>query len=486
VDSFVIFFSKLIEVKMKIKLLYIAVSLAVTALNANAADSFVSSSDERVRIDMTIYNNNMALLKDVRNSIEGKDGYFADKTDIIFDGISDQIIPETLGFSGGDLSEFNYSYDLTSHDSLLKNMIGYKIDVLEYGSTASFTGTLLSDNGNRLLIKREKDGDIVSLPKNSDSWTYFFNEIPPNLTSSPTLEVKAFNLSDEDIGISYLTNGLSWTANYVATIESPEEMDLNGWVTINNTTSTSYEEASVNVVAGSPNINSRPDMYRAMQKNMRNEMMVQSAMPMPEQGNVGEYKIYKLPFKTDIEAKQKKQVALFDIDKIDYKKTYEHVVGNARYGNTEPFKEKVKVYVEIKNNEVSGLGMPIPSGNIRFYEKDSFGDVQFIGENKMPDLNVGETERFNIGEAFDISIKEMIGFEKKVNGTVLERNYLVDITNSKADPVEVNIIMPLESNMIIVDSNEAFGKLAGRGLVFPVRVEPDSTSRLEYTMKLTR
>lgn len=453
----------------KLSILCSAILLSSSAM----AKDFVSGSNERSSLDLTIYNGNLAMVKDVRKGIE------EESLNIIVDNVSDQIIPETLDFKGGIVKEFNYSFDLTSHDSMLDAMIGQAI-VVQSDADAYYSGTLLSTNGNRILMKSAQDDQIVSLPKNNGDWSYYFKEIPENLTSSPTLEVQAMDLTGNPLEISYLSRGLSWTANYVATLSDSELMTLNSWLTINNQTSTPYRGANVSVVAGSPNMN-QPN-HAVMRKNMEFAAMSSDAL-MPEQGNVGEYKIYSIPFETDIAAKEQKQLALFSLPAVKYTKTYEHTVGRAYYGSTEPFKAKANVFVEVENNEDNGLGLPLPSGAIRFYEEDSHGDTQFIGENRIKDLSVGESSRFRIGEAFDVTIEEKIGYESRLSTYVTKRNYVIDINNAKDIPVETNIVMPLNANMIILDSTEAYGKIVGKGLVFPVRVDANSASRLEYTVQ---
>ncbi|MFR8207116.1 MAG: hypothetical protein ACLU99_13005 [Alphaproteobacteria bacterium] len=156
-----------------------------------------------------------------------------------------------------------------------------------------------------------------------------YENLPENLRVKPTLVVKLDNQNDgsKDLTLNYLTNGLSWQANYVAEITSDSQMDLQGWVTLNNQSGADYKDAEVQLIAGDvkqENGNVRPQP--------RNLMMAAKSVSFDAAGaaesaslpaeNLGEYYVYSLPFKTDIMDKQSKQVSLMDLKGVKFEQSY--------------------------------------------------------------------------------------------------------------------------------------------------------------------
>jgi hypothetical protein len=452
----------------------IVAMLALMSINASAV-SHTSTIDDRLNLDLTIYNSNIAMIKDKRSPIEGVDAV------ILMDNISDQIKPETLSFLGGQVKEFNYSYNIATHESMLKSMVGQQITV--QNEDLKYKAQLLSANGDRILVKRTSpDSGIVSLPKNDSDWVYYFDEIPDHLTSSPTLTIDAYNLDDSNIEVSYLTTGLSWNANYVASLIDSENLSLNAWVTINNQTSTNYQNANISVVAGSPNIQSPQPMR---EEGFRVSEMMSKSMADIEPDNVGDYKMYTIPFKTTLREKEKKQVALFNSPHVQYEKNYDHIIGNSNYSSVKPTKSKAKVFISMHNIEAKGLGKAIPAGSVRFYEKDANGKSQFIGENKISNLSKGEETKLFIGEAFDLTIQESIVSEVNVTRNILQRTYRLDVSNAKDTGEEVDLILPMNASMKIISSTIEHKEVPGKGYVFPVSLAGGSMVRLEFKVSYT-
>src|SRR5690606_8222204 len=83
-----------------------------------------------------------------------------------------------------------------------------------------------------------------------------YSTVPANLRERPTLVVKVASdqAGDVPVDLSYLTRGLSWSADYVAELSADEKsVNLNGWVTLTNMSGIAYEDAKLQLVAGDVN-----------------------------------------------------------------------------------------------------------------------------------------------------------------------------------------------------------------------------------------
>ena len=73
----------------------------------------------------------------------------------------------------------------------------------------------------------------------------------------------------------------------------------------------------------------------------------------------------------------------------------------------------MQVFYQFKNDEKSGLGMPMPAGIVRVYQADSKGGVQFVGEDRIDHTPKDETLNLKIGNAFDVVCeRKQTDFEK--------------------------------------------------------------------------
>lgn len=373
--------------------------------SAVCAAENVVGEDKKNDLEISIYNNNLALVKEERN-VNLKQGI----NDIAFEGVASQIKPETalLDAPGIKVLEQNYDYDLLTANNIIDKSVGEKVKTVMVNPA---NGENIFDNaeiisaayGQPLLkfsygIETQFPGRLV------------FEKLPASLRSEPTLVAKidSSETADKNISLAYLTNGINWKTNYVAKVVSAEKLNLTGWVTINNESGADYNNAKVQLIAGDVNQVAaadgvRPLMVMAKSARVMNDYAaVESALVAPE--SLSGYHLYNLPLKTDIKDKQTKQISLLEKNDVAYKKE-----ANMRsplyfnYNSPAEFKQvhPDMIYV-LKNEDSSNLGLPLPSGIMRFYENDKDGNMQFIGENTISHVAKGEEMRLNLGSYFNV------------------------------------------------------------------------------------
>jgi hypothetical protein len=446
---------------------------------------------DQADLNVTIYNSNIALIRDVRQ-LTLPTGVFRLK----FEDIAATVNPATVHFRSltepGKLAvvEQNYEYDLLEPAKLLHKYVGKEVTLertyMDNGTTKheEVKATLLADNNGPVW----KIGNDIVTGIYGDG--YRFPEVPANLYDRPTLLMSLDNSGarKQQIETSYLANNLSWNADYVLTIAREDKSaDLDGWVTLTNNSGTAFHNARLQLVAG--------DLNRLPQGNMRalDEMRVAKAMPAAapqfQQENFSEYHLYTLGRRTSVEDKETKQISLLQGSGVPVDKLFVVNGQNFYYRNYQnpgsPLKDPVMVFYKFKNEEKAGLGMPLPAGNVRVYQKDSKGGILFVGEDFISHTPKDESITVHIGNAFDIVAERKQTDFKKVANNVYEAEFELVLRNHKDTPVKVEVNEPIGGTWEILNSTNKFTKTAAFAAQFEVPVDPNAASTLRYRVRVT-
>jgi hypothetical protein len=319
-----------------------------------------------------------------------------------------------------------------------------------------------------------------------------FDDIPANLRDRPTLVTQINNkvTAEQKVELSYLTGGLSWKADYVAELNAKEDtIDLSGWVTLNNTSGTTYNNAKLQLVAGDVN---QVQEHHPQAMNMRKDvMMAEAAAPMAQE-SLFEYHLYTLERPTTIAENQTKQVALLAATGVPARK--ELVLRGADYYYQGAYgdlgtKMKVGVFVEFDNKEAAKLGMPLPKGIMRVYKKDTQGNAQFVGEDSIDHTPKNETVRLKLGEAFDVTAdKKQTDFKalpRPAKGnSAFESAYEIVIKNAKKEKVTVLVQEPINGDWTILSENHPHQKANSRLAQWKIEVPAEGSSTLTYRTRV--
>ena len=256
-----------------------------------------------------------------------------------------------------------------------------------------------------------KIGDRIETDYNG---RLIFPDIPADLYDQPTLtiNVAADNDGRRDVELSYLTNGLSWRADYVAELNDAEDaLNLNGWVTLTNTSGIAYNDANIQFVAGSVNRVRPPAAPRPMMLKARNMAALDSVAlgaAMTEE-ELMDYHLYSLGRKTDIASNQTKQLALLSAFGVKVKKEYKFTnivpVYRGRSSSGEFDLRNAEVVLQFDNDKASNLGLSLPGGIIRVYKADSKQNMFFVGEDKINHIPENGKVKLDLGNAFDVTVQ---------------------------------------------------------------------------------
>jgi hypothetical protein len=455
----------------------------------NAAGDWSTSLNDQTDLAVTVYNSNIALVRDVRQ-ITLPSGPFRLK----FMDIAASVNPATVHFRSLtdptklDVTEQNYEYDLLDPAKLLHKYVGKEITLersyLDNNTTKreQIKATLLADNNGTVW---KIGNDIVTNPAVE---SYHFPDVPANLYDHPTLLMSLENSGarKQQIETSYLAGGLTWNADYVLTVARDDKAaDLDGWVTIGNNSGTAFHNAKLQLVAG--------DLNRLPEFNRLQTMARVQAAPAPkaadqfQQESFSEYHLYMLGRKTSVEDKETKQISLLQGTNVPVDKLFVVNGQNFYYRSQQnpgsPIKDPVMVYYKFKNAEKAGLGMPLPAGNLRVYQKDSRGGVLFIGEDHINHTPKDEDITVHIGNAFDIVAERKQTDFKKIDTHVWEMEYEITLRNHKETPIVVQVNEPIGGDWEMLSSSYKYTKTGAFAAQFDVPVEKDGTAVLKYRIR---
>jgi hypothetical protein len=475
---------------MKLKPLPAALAAALCTLSAGHASVAEKPSTlaDQQQVAVTIYNENLALVKDTRRvTLEQGANRLAVRE------VSGRMRPETaqlrsLSHPGSlALIEQNFDFDLLTPGKLLEKYVGRQVRIVRThpttGADSVEVATVLAASSGVVL----KIGDRIEtgLPGR-----IVFDSVPANLRDRPTLvtELHSARGGAQTVELSYLSGGLSWKADYVAELNAADSaLDLNGWVTLNNVSGTAYPNARLQLVAG--DVNRVRDELRHAARNgaMRVAAVAESARPMAQE-QLFEYHLYTLQRPTTIADKQTKQVALLGAAGVPV--TKELVLQGSDYYYRSSVghlgqKMKVGVFVQFENREAARLGMPMPKGVVRVYKKDSAGNAQFIGEDAIDHTPKNERVRLKLGEAFDVTAdKKQTDFKRRETShqwsTVHESAYEIALKNAKKEPVTVIVREPVPGDWTMLEQSHKHAKVASGTAEWKISVPAEGSASLKY------
>ncbi len=457
----------------------IAVLLSALSGPAAAAGEMPSGPESRTALAVTIYNDGQALVKDARRL-----DLAAGPNTIAFREVAARIRPETaslrsLGGGGFALVEQNFDFDLLTPDTLLRKYVGRQVTVIR---TNPATG---GESVERATVLATNEGVVLRYPDRIETGAagrLSFDSVPANLRERPTLSVtvQAPKAGPQEAELMYLTQGLGWKADYIATLDAEgKQMNLAGWVTLTNQSGTAYQGARLQLVAGT--LNRVPEQRLPMAKAM--------AMPAPaparemREEKLFEYHLYTLDQPTTILDNQVKQVALLSAAAIPVSREYE-LQGAAWYyqGRYAEVGRKLKPSVFLSfENKGGELGKPLPQGTVRVYSRDSRGGAQLVGEDAIGHTAKGEKLRLRLGEAFDITADRVQTDYRSLPGNAWQSSFRIEIRNADPKPVTVRLVEPMPGDWKVTEQNHPHAKLSSGAAAWDVTVPGEGKAVLEYT-----
>jgi hypothetical protein len=472
---------------------------------------------------LTIYNENFAV---VRDSIQMtlKPGV----NEIRYPGVAMKLEPDSVvlrdptGKRSVQILEQSFRNDPVTQDLLLSLFEGQTIEFLnQISSTNGVTktqiieGKIIRSGYTPHYIPWNEEGDAAqpaSQPIIEVNGKLRFS-LPgepqfPTLTDETILKptLSWLILADKpgrfDGELGYMTGGIKWEADYnLVAPETGDTLDLVGWITINNQSGKSFDRARIKLMAG--------DVNKVQPPRPRYRMAMKAAV-MAEAADAGgmvtekafdEYHLYTMERPSTLRDREIKQVEFVRGANIQAKPiyvydgaqvqgfegwNYDMIRENREYGTQS--NKKVTVVREFRNAETNHLGLPLPKGKLRFYRRDTDGQLQFTGENVIDHTPKDELIRVTLGNAFDL-VGERTRTDYKVDNRAhwIDESFEIKVRNHKKTPVEIRVLERLYrgENWEIREKSDEFTKKDSRTIEFPVQVKPDEEKIVTYKVHYT-
>jgi hypothetical protein len=463
--------------------LLLAAALAAPVAAAGPALLAATQAD-RQGMSLTVYNANLGLVRDLRQVVLP-----AGTSELRFMDVATQIIPASVqvrtlpAAPGLRVLEQNYEYDLLNPQKLMDKYVGKEVRLYQKNPYSEreelVTATLLATSGGPVF----RIGSEVTF---GHPGRLVFPGVPDSLIARPTLVwlLQHDDAATRRLEASYLTEGIGWRADYVLSLAGEAGLaDLSGWVTIDNRSGASYPDATLKLVAG--DVNRVREEPRAMYKTMRAGMA--EAAPQFREQELFEYHLYSLERPATIKDNQTKQLSLLSAAGVPVSREY-LLKGAAHYYQSpqgEPGQpQKVAVYLQFDNKAQHGLGLPLPKGTVRVYQRDSDASLQFVGEDSIDHTPKDEKVRLKVGEAFDLVASRRQTDWRKLASDTYEAAFQVVIRNHKQEAVTVRVLEPVPGDWQLVDSSHPHDRVEAATAQFLVPVAKDGEAKLIYRVKM--
>lgn len=411
-----------------------ALVLLAIPFAAHAQTATDSPSEPRTAqgdVAVTIYNNDLALIQDKRML-----AFPSGRTRQEFADVSAAIRPETVTLAAANTAivEQNFDFDLLTPQKLMDKAVGQTVTLVrtnpQTGAESSENARVLANNGGTVV---QIGNRIETL---DGSRRVVFASLPPNLRARPTLSV---TLDSNAAGtrpatLNYLSSGFGWKADYVALFdEGAGKIDVQGWITLTNTTGTSFPNATTLLVAGAPGSGSgsRPrygsNPSRAIPGN-------KPGTETARREQLGDFYVYPLKERTTIANAQQKQVGFLDVAGVPAGKAYFYRNGWLDASNEAKSADTV---LRFSSSSEGGLGDALPAGTVRVYMRDARGQPQFIGESNIGHTPMGSRLALKTGEAFDVKVQPTVVKRERLGADRWRTTMNYKFTNARAQPVTI-------------------------------------------------
>jgi len=326
---------------------------------------------------------------------------------------------------------------------------------------------------------------------------------PPRTKNVGVWEIQSSVNGEVPVEITYLTSGIGWRAFYMGTLSPDEkEMNLEGYVRVDNRSGEEYAEAVTRLIVGqvhildqiaalaarqypygSPGNIPMPmpaaamDMEvmekRAEGKALMRMDRVQSEADAPKsiiKEGLSEYFLYTIEGTETIPDQWGKRLPSFEAGSIPVKNLYKYE--EERYGRN------VVRFLSFKNDEQHKLGQtPIPGGDLKVYRNvDKAGMLSYEGASSFKYIPVGEDVENNLGAVQNVVVEPKImnvesrNFMFSQHGDITGwddvQEFRIEVKNTRAVAVKVEITRNTQNNRgwdVANQPSKDSSGLAGKG-----------------------
>ncbi len=456
-----------------------------------SASNYESSAVDRQDLSLTVYEQAQALVRDTR-SVKTGQGCF----NLVVQDVSEQIQPETLMLESNGrlrLSSATFNTALLTPATLMKAYLGKEVTLVRTnpatGQETMRRAKLLSMNGGGIV---QVDGHIETVSADR----LVFDRVPEGLYPSPVLmlDLQGGSGGRQNVTFDYLTGGLSWQADYTAVVgRQDDRMSLVSWAVIGNSSGVDYRNAKVQLLSGKQAV-AHPRFGGMLMAAKSMDAVGMRENDMASEEAFSDYHLYTVPGRVDVLDRQTSRHRLLEADAVRVSKEY-RFNGNqwayeSRQGQAGPVHAQTSISFD--NRKKDGLGLPLPRGTIRFYQEDSSGNRQLLGQGTINHTPVDGHLQLGLGEAFDVTMtrKQTDYIQRRIVRKDGEKAYQtvssweITLSNGKADAITAKVVEPLPENARVISENHPHQKENASTVVWHIRVPAKGKAALKYQVQV--
>ena len=419
---------------------------------------------------VTVYNDNLGLVKD-RRTVSIARGT------LVYTDVAAQLDPTSVhiravGKGNLDVLTQDYRNDLASTDRLLERNLDRLVEVRLKGTEVR-RGTLVAADAASLVVRT--DNGTLRVVTRSEVQEIMLASDTPTLASGPTLtwRVRPESSGSLPVEVSYLTGGLTWHAEYVAVQnETGSALDLSGWATVENASGETYENAKLKLIAGAIHRAAGPRPPMPYETMMRADAVMNQKLA--ERG-FSEYHLYELPDRATVANNSVKQLALLQARAVPVTRKFVYDV--------EKNAEQVMTTLEFKNEASAGIGVPLPAGTVRVYQRDRDGSLEFTGEDRIAHTAKNEIARVAVGGVFDVAVERKQTDFQQISPRETQATIQVTLRNHRDKAIDVTVVEHAYGDWEIAKSSHPAKKKDATTLEFAVRCPPEQPVTVSYTIR---
>ncbi len=477
--------------------LVLVAGAAVPATTAPADTALVVPPEDRRSLTLTLYGQGFGLVTDVRRARLEPGRVRLDFADVAPE-LQESTVRLETGAGPGQFRALEQGFRRArlTPASLLEAYVGREVRVYPRDATgvegAPVEAELLSTEGGRVL---RMDGRVTFDVDGRLS----FPEVPRELDGPPTLSwLLDVDRRTEELSVSYLTDGVGWSADYVLTLApdgdadgADERASLAGWVELRNGAGTDWPDARIQLVAGDVRRASGDGGGRAAMAMME---AARADAPGAGREELFAYHRYSLERQVTLPAGSTKRVSLLEADGVEVTRRYEVRASSGAFRNQSsggPDEEPVNVVLELENTEERGLGMPLPAGVVRVYAGDGGGDGAtgsggaFLGEDRIGHTPEGETLELVPGRAFDLTAVRVQTHYEALGRCASESAWEIRLRNAREEAAQVRLVEPVSGEWEILESSHAHERVDAGTFRFDVEVPGEGTETVRYRIRVS-
>lgn len=427
-----------------------AVTFSGGGAAAQDADVVVCTPEDRKSLAVTIYNNGIGLVRETREVRLPARG----RVQLDFQGVAPTIRAPSVALSAVDapraleIVEQSYRYDVLSPPSLTRRAAGLPVSVhrVEPGSgkMVRVPGTALADFMGMTPVLRTDEGITFY----GSSSALGFGSLPERWVSEPMLswQLDVRQPGSRTLGVSYLAAAMKWSADYVFVLarDPAQPATLVGWITLENRSGASFENAHLAVVAGEVHLAPDPTDEREGGGGVRRSAYKKAApAPKATRSSLGEYHLYDIQNTSNLPDQSSKQVTFLVSNEVRpqtrylIEEPYWRQGRHTRVGATSFQTAQTELRFDAKKDQ--GLGVPMPAGTIRVFAPDSQGTAQFVGQADIDHTPKDETVKLRIGVAPEVRLVRKL-VDRSQLGRLRKDTVSYQLRNAKPVPVEVDVM----------------------------------------------